>query len=161
MRTNLIIPTWQDSSYHNIISLVSSNKNVVLNHNSRGVARNEHLGGLGCNRNILNIIFKSIGYKIINFHISSYTWTCWEFNRNSKHVRNKKIEKKKNAKRKTITRIRQYLRGSVICLRPQSCRDFTIIKENYNVRLQCFLKNASIVFRLLIILLDLRIWLKN
>ena len=39
----------------------------------KGVARNEYLGGLGCNRNILNIILKSIGYKIINFHISSYT----------------------------------------------------------------------------------------
>ena len=39
----------------------------------RGVARNEHLGEPGCNRNILNIILKSIGYKIINFHISSYT----------------------------------------------------------------------------------------
>ena len=104
----------------------------------RGVARNEHLGGPGCNRNILNIILKSIWYKIINFHISSYTWTCWEFNRNFKPKRNKKIEKKKNAKRKTITRTRQYLRGSAICLRPQSCRDFTIIKENYNVRLQCF-----------------------
>ena len=66
----------------------------------RGVARNEHLGEPGCNRNILNIILKSIGYKIINFHISSYTWTCWEFNRNSKHVRNKKIEKKKTPKEK-------------------------------------------------------------
>ena len=49
-----------------------------------------------------------------------------------------KNREKKNAKRKTITRTRQYLRGSAICLRPQSCRDFTIIKENYNVRLQCF-----------------------
>ena len=39
----------------------------------RGVAKNEYLGGPGCNRNILNIILKSIGYKIINFHISSYT----------------------------------------------------------------------------------------
>ena len=39
----------------------------------KGVARNEHLGGPNCNRNILNIILKSIGYKIINFHISSYT----------------------------------------------------------------------------------------
>ena len=49
-----------------------------------------------------------------------------------------KNREKKNAKRKTITRIRQYLRGSAICLRPQSCRDFTIIEENYNVRLKCF-----------------------
>ena len=40
---------------------------------NRGVAKNEHLGGPGCNRNLLNIILKSIRYKIINFHISSYT----------------------------------------------------------------------------------------
>ena len=39
----------------------------------RGVAKNKYLGGAGCNRNILNIILKSIGYKIIDFHISSYT----------------------------------------------------------------------------------------
>ena len=30
----------------------------------RGVARNEHLRGPGCNRNLLNIILKSIGYKM-------------------------------------------------------------------------------------------------
>ena len=42
---------------------------------SRGVARNNYLGRSGCNRDTLNIIHKSIGYKIINFHISSYTWT--------------------------------------------------------------------------------------
>ena len=40
---------------------------------TRGVARNTDLGGPGCNRNIPNIIFKSIGYKIINFHILLYT----------------------------------------------------------------------------------------
>ena len=39
----------------------------------RGVARNTDLGGPGCNRNIPNIIFKSIGYKIINFHRLLYT----------------------------------------------------------------------------------------
>ena len=61
------------------------------------------LGGPGCNRNILNIILKSVGYKIINFHISSYTWTCWEFNWNSKHVRNKKIEKRKRQKKNNYT----------------------------------------------------------
>ena len=44
-------------------------------HTNRGVAKNIYLGGLGFNRDILNIIHKSIGYKIINFHISSYTWT--------------------------------------------------------------------------------------
>ena len=39
----------------------------------RGVVRNNYLGGLGCSRDILNIIHKSIEYKIINFHISSYS----------------------------------------------------------------------------------------
>ena len=54
-----------------------------------------------------------------------------------------KNREKKNIKRKIITRTRQYLRGSAICLRPQSCRDFIIIKK----KLQCaatvffFLKN--------------------
>ena len=58
---------------------------------------------MGCNRNILNIILKPIRYKIINFHISSYTWTCWEFNRNFKPVRNKKIEKTKRQKKNNHT----------------------------------------------------------
>ena len=40
---------------------------------TRGVARNTDLGGPGCNRDISNIIFKSIGYKIINFLILLYT----------------------------------------------------------------------------------------
>ena len=31
--------------------------------------------------------------------------------------------------KKTITRTRQYLRGSAICLCPKSCKDFTIIRE--------------------------------
>ena len=44
-----------------------------------------------------------------------------------------KNREKKTQKKKTITRTRQYLRDSVICLGPQSCRGFTIIKENYNV----------------------------
>ena len=37
--------------------------------------------------------------------------------------------------RKTISRTRQYLRGSAICLRPRSCRDITIIREEYRVQL--------------------------
>ena len=37
-------------------------------------------------------------------------------------------------KKKTITHTRQYLHGSAICLRPQSCRDFTIIREEYRVQ---------------------------
>ena len=34
-----------------------------------------------------------------------------------------------HAKEKTIIRIRQYLCGSAICLRPRSYRDFIIIRE--------------------------------
>ena len=49
---------------------------------------------------------------------------------------NKKQRKytQKKKKKKTITRTRQYLRGSAICLRPWSCRDFTIIMEEYRVQ---------------------------
>ena len=36
--------------------------------------------------------------------------------------------------KKTITRTRQYLCSSAICLRPRSCRDFTIIREEYRVQ---------------------------
>ena len=51
--------------------------------------------------------------------------------------REKICTKKKN-------HIRQYLRSSVICLRLQSCRDFTIHKEKKNTRCDSivfFLKN--------------------
>ena len=41
-----------------------------------------------------------------------------------------KTNRENTRQRKTITRIRQYLRGSAICLRPRSCRDFTIIRKN-------------------------------
>ena len=51
---------------------------------------------------------------------------------NSQPVR-KKIEKNTH-QRKTITRTRQYLRGSTIYLHPQSCMDITIIKEEYKVQ---------------------------
>ena len=40
--------------------------------------------------------------------------------------------------KKTITRTRQYLRDLAIYLRPRSCRDFTIIREEYKVQLQYF-----------------------
>ena len=53
----------------------------------------------------------------------------------------KKIEKT-HAKEKTITRTRQYLRGSAICLRPRSCRDISLLsKKNtkYFYRLEYFL----------------------
>ena len=53
--------------------------------------------------------------------------SCRELTRNSQPMRNK--NKENTCQRKTITCTRQYLRGSAICLRPQSCRDFTIIKE--------------------------------
>ena len=36
--------------------------------------------------------------------------------------------------RKTITHTRQYLRGSAIYLRPRSCKDLTIIREEYRVQ---------------------------
>ena len=48
-----------------------------------------------------------------------------------------KIEKT-HTKEKIITRTRQYLCDSAICLRPQSCRDFTIIRERYKVRQYSF-----------------------
>ena len=51
---------------------------------------------------------------------------------NSQLVRNKNREN--TPQRKTITRTRQYLRGSAICLRPRNCRDITIIREEYRVQ---------------------------
>ena len=43
--------------------------------------------------------------------------------------------------KKKITRTRQYLRGSEICIPPRSCRDFTIIREKE-------IQGAAIVFLL-------------
>ena len=40
----------------------------------------------------------------------------------------KQNKQRKHTPKKTITRTRQHLRGSTICLRPRSCRDF-IIKQ--------------------------------
>ena len=60
-------------------------------------------------------------------------------------MRNKK-NRENTRQRRTITRTRQYLCGSAICLRPQSCRDFTIIREEYRVqklRLQYFFLSPS------------------
>ena len=50
--------------------------------------------------------------------------------------------------KKTITCTRQYLRGSTICLHPRSCRNFTIIREQYRVQdvatiFSLYLKNAA------------------
>ena len=64
--------------------------------------------------------------------------SCRELARNSQPVRNKNRENTRQ--RKTITRTRQYLRGSAICLRPRSYRNFTIIKEK--------IQNAATVFLL-------------
>ena len=54
-------------------------------------------------------------------------YICRELTWNCQPVRNK--NKENTRQRKTITRTRQYLRGSAICLHPQSCRNFTIIRE--------------------------------
>ena len=51
-----------------------------------------------------------------------------ELTRNSQLVINRK-NRENTCQRKTITRTRQYLRGSAIFLHPQNCKDFTIIKE--------------------------------
>ena len=64
--------------YALVNSLVEVSKFCVLNEKLTisGVAKNNYLGGGGgCSRDILNIIHKSIEYKIINFHISSYSCT--------------------------------------------------------------------------------------
>ena len=56
-----------------------------------------------------------------------------------KTKKKKKKKKREQCQRKTITHTRQYLRGLAICLRSRSCRDFTIIREEYRVQLQFFL----------------------
>ena len=42
----------------------------------------------------------------------------------------KQNKQRKHMSKKTITRTRQYLRSSAICLCPRSCKDFTIIRKN-------------------------------
>ena len=56
-----------------------------------------------------------------------------ELSRNIPNPWETKIEKN-TRQRKTITRTRQYLCGSTICLHPQSCKDITIIMEEYKVQ---------------------------
>ena len=73
---------------------------------------------------------------IIAFAREIRTVVCRELTRNSQPVINKKY--RKHMQKKTITCTKQYLSGLAICLRPRSCRDFTIIKEKY--------KYSSIVF---------------
>ena len=78
----------------------------------------------------------------MNPNILETPWNiCRELNPNPQYVRKKKKKKNREntCQRKTITHTRQYLCGSTICLRPRSCRDFTIIREEYKVRLQYFL----------------------
>ena len=64
------------------------------------------------------------------FYVAFVLHKYRELTRNSQPVRDKNRE---NTTKKTITRTRQYLRGSVICLHSWSCSDFTIIKEKYKV----------------------------
>ena len=61
------------------------------------------------------------------FHVESST-LCRDLTK-SQLVRSK-TNRENTRQRKIITRTRQYLHGSPIYLRPRSCRDFTIIKEN-------------------------------
>ena len=93
---------------------------------------------MGCNRNILNIILKPIRYKIINFHISSYTWTCWEFNRNFKPVRNKKIEKTKRQKKNNHTHKTVFTWFGNLPTSTELQGFHYYKKKVYNVRLHCF-----------------------
>ena len=51
--------------------------------------------------------------------------SCREFQLKFQPMRNK-TNREKHTSKKTITRTRQYLCGSAICLHPRSCRDFTI-----------------------------------
>ena len=53
--------------------------------------------------------------------------SCRELTRNSQTY--EKQNRENTCQRKIITYTRQYLRGLVICLRPRSCKDFTIIKK--------------------------------
>ena len=43
-------------------------------------------------------------------------------------------KQRKHTSKKSIKRTRQYLCGSAICLHSRSCRDFTIIREEYRVQ---------------------------
>ena len=60
---------------------------------------------------------------------------CRELIRNFQSVRKKKKKRESICppKKKKIICIRQYLRGSAICLCSWSCRDFIIIREIYKV----------------------------
>ena len=66
--------------------------------------------------------------------------------------------------RKTITRTRQYLCGSAICLRPRSCKDITIIREEYKVqprRLQYFLSIYNTTTTPTLKNLNYKMWFHN
>ena len=67
---------------------------------------------------------------------------CRELTRNSQPMRNKNREN--THQRKITARTRQYLRGSAICLRPRSCRDFTIIREKIQMQQYSFLVSQKL-----------------
>ena len=72
-----------------------------------------------------------------NLTLSSDT-SCRESTRNSQTCEKKK-NKENTCQRKIITRTRQYLRGSAICLRPWGRRNFIIIREKYKCGSTVFL----------------------
>ena len=76
-------------------------------------------------------------------HLYFFPFMCRELNLNLNLWGTKNRENTRQ--RKTITRTRQYLRDSVICLRTRSCKDFTIIREKYKVRLQFFLSQNTAI----------------
>ena len=84
----------------------------------------------------LTIPLSQCGSNDLNLWPSSNA-SCREFNPKFSTCEKKKIEKT-HAKEKIITCIRQYLRGSTICLCPRSCRDFTIIRKKYRVQQYSF-----------------------
>ena len=73
-------------------------------------------------------------------HVAKIRCVCRELNSNSQLLRNKKIEKNTRQRKKQSHAQDSIYEGSAICLRPRSCRDFTIIREEY--------KSAATVFPL-------------
>ena len=61
----------------------------------------------------------------------SQNHNCRELIRNSQSC--EKQNRENIRQRKIIKWTRQYLRDLTICLRPRSCKDFTIIREKYKV----------------------------
>ena len=61
----------------------------------------------------------------------------------------KQNKQRKHTPKKTITRTRQHLRGSTICLRPRSCRDF-IIKQGDTIVHKNTLKKPNSQYTLIL-----------